>query len=117
MYDNINILHDVIENIEGGEIPSDGHREQIPVFCTAGFHFVGFGLGPSCPGNLDAPSEEKVYDVGTNKARGTGNEDVARGDSFLARICSTCGRWNSPRSKRHCVIVVVEVLLSVRYSL
>ena len=79
MYDNIHVLHDVIENVGGSKIPSDSHGEQIPVFCSAGFHLFGFRLGPPCPSDLDPPFEEKVYDVSADEAGGACDENVAEG--------------------------------------
>ena len=79
MYDNINVLHDIIENIGGSKIPGDNHGERLPVFCSTGFHFVGFRLGPCGASNLDPAFEEKVYDVSTHKACGTCDENMAEG--------------------------------------
>jgi hypothetical protein len=77
MYDNINVLHNIIENVGDGKISSDSHGEQLPVFFSTGLHLIGFGLGPRCPGNLDPAFEEEVYDVGTHKACGACDENVA----------------------------------------
>ena len=77
MHDDINVLHKIVENVGGGKIPSDGHGEQLSIFFSTGFHLIGFGLGPCCPSDLDPALEEKVHDVGTYKARGACDENVA----------------------------------------
>ena len=77
MHDDINVLHKIIESVGGGKVPSDGHGEQLPVFCSTGFHLIGFGLGPRCPSDLDPALEEKVYDMGTHKSCGACDENVA----------------------------------------
>lgn len=77
MYDNINVLHEIIENVRGGKIPGDDHREQVSVFRSMDFHLTGFGLGPRCPSDLDPSFEEKVYDVGAHKTCGACNKNVA----------------------------------------
>lgn len=85
MYDDINIFHDIIENIGGGKLPSDCHGEQIPVFCSTGFHLVGFGLGPSRPGDLDPTFEEKVYDVSAHKTCGACDENMTEREEWVCR--------------------------------
>ena len=91
MHDNVNIFHDIIENVGGGKIPSDNHGEQIPVFCSMSFHLIGFGLGPSCPGDLDPAFEKKVYDVGADKTSGTSDENMTgRRVIVFVRVCYTC---------------------------
>ena len=77
MNDNVNIFHNVIENVGGSKIPSDSHGEQIPVFCSMSFHLIGSELGPPRPSDLDSAFEEKVYDVGTDKACSASDENMA----------------------------------------
>ena len=77
MDDDINVLHEGIEDTWGGEIPGYSHGEQIPVFFPTGFHLAGFNTGPTCPGDFDPALQEEVHDVGTHKACGTGDEDMA----------------------------------------
>ena len=90
MYDNVNALHDIIENVGGGKIPGDSHGKQLPVFCSTGFHLIGLGLRPRCTGNLDPTLEEKVNNVGTYKARGACNENMTgrRVVSFIRTCCT-----------------------------
>ena len=103
---HVDIFHDIIENVGGGKISSDGHREQIPVFFSTGLHLVGFGLGPPRASNLDSASEEKVDDVGADKTCGASDENMAgRRVIVFVRTCYTCECWYSPRSRRHYAIV------------
>lgn len=76
MYDDINVLHEIIENVGGGKIPSDSHGEQLPVFCSTGFHPIGFGLGPRCASDLYPALEEDIYDVGTHKSCGSCDKNM-----------------------------------------
>lgn len=99
MDDNVDILHDIIENAGSGKVPSDCHGEKIPIFCSTGFHLVGFGLGPPRPGDLDPTLEEKVYDVCVHKTCGARNENMTEKGDFSVRACQTCGIWYSPRNK------------------
>ena len=77
MYDNINVLYNIIENVGGSKVPNDSHGEQLPKFFSTGFHLIGFELGPRCPSDLDPTFEENVYDVGTYKTCGARDENVA----------------------------------------
>ena len=76
MYDNVNILHDIVANAGGGEIPSDDHIKQFSVFFSTSLHLVGFGLGPRRSGDLDPAFEEKVNYVSANETRGAGDENM-----------------------------------------
>ena len=76
MYDNVDVLHDIVANAGGGEIPSDDHIKQFSIFFSTSLHLVGFGLGPRRCGNLDSAFEEKVNYVGTDETCGTGDENM-----------------------------------------
>ena len=106
MNNNVNVFHDFIENVGGRKISSNGHREQIPVFLSTGFHLVGFGLGPRCSSNFNSTFEEEVYDLCADKACGACDENMTeRRAIVLVRACYTCERWDAPRSgERHIML-------------
>ena len=100
MDDNVHVLHEAIESTGSGEIPSDGHGEQIAIFLPTGFHFICFGLGPRCPGDFYPTFKEEVEDVCADITSGTGDENVAR--RGFVRTHRIPGKIDSPGSKRHC---------------
>lgn len=86
MYHNVDVPNDIIKNVGSSKISSDSRGEQVPVFRSTGFHLIGFGLGPPCPSNLDPAFEEKVDNVGTDKACGASDENMTgRGMVVLVR--------------------------------
>ena len=88
MYDNIDIFHDIVENVRGGKVTSNYHEEQIPVFCSASFHLAGFRLGPPRSSDLDPAFKEKVYDVGAHKACGACDENMTEKGWFFRQYLS-----------------------------
>ena len=84
MYDNVNILHGIIEATGLSQISNQRKLELASELRTLTQHLVGFPFGPSRASDAEPATEQFVDDMCTDETGGACDQDVLSVDGFVS---------------------------------